>query len=431
MEGDVVDALVIEWGSESVRAGFAGDDAPRAVFPTIVGRPRHKGVIVGVGVKAFYVGDEAQSKRGILNNRRPFVDGIVNDWDDMECLCHHTFYDELRIAPEEHPLLFIESPLTRKKEKEKRTQIMFETFSVPALCAVPSAEMVMLAAGRSSGVVLELGHGRARAVPVWEGRVVRDAVMEANASGELLTRRLNRMLEWNRGLSFTSSELAIVELCKKQICFVSQNCDNEDVMDEKTFEYIRNRPWGFFMVGSEQFHCPESLFRPDLESPYFGDLPELKLSWQRVRLLWIGRVDCESTLFGVSKDVMRLIERECVGKEFYRSLRVLDRDVSIQEMTAMAISKCAIDNRATLWKNVLLTGGTSLFRGLYERLKKELLAVAPPCMNVEILAPPERLHWAWIGGSKFASQSGFAEMCISKADYDEMGANAVHRDTTK
>ena len=97
-----VPALVFDNGSHTLKAGFAGDDAPRAVFPCLIGRPHHDFTMVGTGGKDFCVGDEAQSMRGILTLTHPIQRGIVTNWDDMETVWLHAFYNELRAACSSH-----------------------------------------------------------------------------------------------------------------------------------------------------------------------------------------------------------------------------------------------------------------------------------------------------------------------------------------
>ena len=128
-----VTAVCIDNGSGKIKAGLAGDDAPRSVFSSVVGRPKVRGIMVGLDQAEVYVGGQALQKRGVLNMANPIENGIVSDWDDMEKIWHHTLYNELKVAPDEHPILLTEAPLNPKQNREKMTRIMFETFNVPCL----------------------------------------------------------------------------------------------------------------------------------------------------------------------------------------------------------------------------------------------------------------------------------------------------------
>lgn len=363
--------VVIDNGSGDIKAGFSGDELPQVCMPNLIGRPKQKQILVGSGGKDTYIGDDAQAKRGILALSYPVQNGIVTNWDDMEAIWSYLFDSQLRVLPSEQGgVMVTEAPLNPKYNRERGMQIMFETFNFPAFYLAMQAVLALYTAGKTTGIVLDSGDGVSHTVPIYEGFSLPHAILRLDLAGAKLTNYLQKILQ-EKGYSFTTTaEREIVKDIKEKLCFVALDPDDE-MKNEGKWDVEYELPDGKKVhFGTERFRCPEVLFHPNL----------------------IG-----------------------------------DESGGVHELLVKSVMKCDIDLRKDLYANVVLSGGSTLFPGIVERLQKEVNMIIPNSMKLKIYAPKDRKTTVWSGGSILASIGTFQEMMISAAEYDESGLSIVHR----
>ncbi|XP_022096737.1 actin-like [Acanthaster planci] len=317
-------SLVIDNGSGTIKAGLAGDEEPKVVFRTVVGKPRDSTLQYAqthvLDLKDTYFGAEALLKRGILTLKHPIEHGIVTNWDDMEKTWHHTFFNELRVAPEEHPVLLTEAPLNPKANREKMAQIMFETFKAPAIYVAMQPVLSLYASGRTTGLVCESGYRASHAVPVRDGYAVTDAILSVDYGGFNLTSCLLKILTESGFNLNTWLDLDVISGYIERSCYVALDFDQEmqkempDVSPEHSYELINGE---VITLRNERFRCPEALFQPAF-LPYGDSQPGL------------------------------------------------------HQLAHDSIEKCGAEHAKDLYAAVVLAGGSTLFTGFAERLEKEL-----------------------------------------------------------
>ena len=417
--GDEVSAIVLDMGTHSVKAGYAGQDTPQHVFPSSVGTSAKTGDVEmteggSSSTRNFYV-DGLGTRRDGVDVESPFGDdGVVEDWEAVEAIWDHALKKCLAIQTDEHPVLMSEPVHNTEAAREKMVELMFEKHAPPALFLAKNPVLSSFAVGKATSLVVDMGGKCTTVSAVHDGFALQKSVVRSPLGGEALTDVILKYLEKQKvdvrpRYAFTKKAKGdgefdvtavnhpkttasyalfkrreIAEDIKASVCTLNEqtlHSSDHQNMAGVTYELPDGNT---IEVGVERFQIPELLFQPDLLKDLGVKVPGLE----------------DAKLKG------------------------------LEELVLECINNADVDVRKELWGNTVLCGGSSMFASMRERLERALFDHAPQNVKTKIVASMnsvERRFATWIGGSILASLGSFQQLWMSKQEYEEHGANLIHR----
>ncbi|XP_019449843.1 PREDICTED: actin-related protein 4-like isoform X1 [Lupinus angustifolius] len=427
--GDEVSAMVLDLGSHTCKAGYAGEDAPKAVFPSVAGaidemdidesdnaEKNSVSADKAKGKRKLYVGSQSLGyRRDHMEVLSPYKDGIVADWDIVDSIWDHAFRECLSIDPKEHPMLLAEPSSNTQQQRERAAELMFEKYKAPALFLAKNAVLTSFASGRATSLVVDSGGGSTTVVPVHDGYVLQKAVATSPIGGELLTDCLIKSLE-SKGIvikprySFRRKEIRPGEF---------QTVDLDFPNTSESYKLYSQR-----VIASDIKECVCRAPDTSYDERAYSNIPTTPYELPDGQIIEIGadRFKIPDILFTPT------LVQTIPGMESFAEIAPSVR--GLPQMVIESINKCDVDIRRELFSSILLAGGTASMQQLKERLEKDLVEDSPQAARVKVLASgnaTERRFSVWIGGSILASLGSFQQMWFSKTEYEEHGASYIQR----
>lgn len=402
-------AVVIDNGTGYTKMGFAGNCEPSFIIPSVIGTMENQKQLATGGAKTtqqkkniddldFFIGDEALAVSKTYAVQNPIKHGQIDNWTNMEKFWEHCIFKYLRAEPEDHYFLLTEPPLNAPENREYTAEIMFETFNVPGLYIAVQAVLALAASWTSkqvtertlTGTVIDSGDGVTHVIPVAEGYVIGSSIKHIPLAGRDITTFVQQLMR-ERGEPIPSAEsFEVAKRVKETFSYVCPDIAKEfKKYDEDASKWIKpytqiesvtKKPYTCD-VGYERFLGPEMFFNPEIfSSDFLTPLP-----------------------------------------------KVVDD----------TIQSCPIDTRRPLYKNIVLSGGTTLFKDFGKRLQRDIkravdyrikrseelsggkIKAVPLAVNV--ISHHMQRYAVWFGGSMLASTPEFYKVCHTKKQYDEVG----------
>jgi actin-related protein 2 len=303
-------------------------------------------------------------------------EGVVKDWDNMMKVWHYCFSKVLKQPSSDTKLLLTEAALNSRENRARMGQAMFESFGFKEIRIDVQAVLTLYGMGHQTGMVVDSGDGVTHCIPVFEGLVLPNTIRRMNIAGRHLTDYLIKLLLM-RGYSFsTSSDFEVVREIKEKLCYVAHDLGKDRKLANETtvLEEDYKLPDGKYVkIGRERFEAAEALFHPIL-----------------------------------------------AGRD----------EEGLSDMLWKSIMSSSMDIRATLFGGIVLSGGSTMFPGISDRIKKDLRTThrqvtgGAKSVNVKfnVEDPPYRKHLVYLGGATLARiVNDDSSYWISKKAYEEQG----------
>ncbi|KAI9297210.1 Actin/actin-like protein [Neoconidiobolus thromboides FSU 785] len=414
--GVEIPSIVLDLGSDTTRIGHAGEDCPRSMFPTNLGKrigdfiPGTDGGFSSSNNKHNYIGGIGNTVNHIsgVEMVNPFSEGEIVDYDAFESVCSYAFNHSLRLGSNEQPLLFTEYSWASLNQREKVTELMFETFDIPALYLARNAVLSAFASGRTTALVLDSGACMTSAVPVYDGYVLKKGIFKQPLGGndinEYIIEDLKKLYNYEVTPSYLIKNRQILEAealpqlelkqfenttesfnkfmklnavneFKESTCQIFESFYNQNAIDTRP-----GKPYEFSdgynrIFGSERFRYGEIMFQPNLLTNHKKDM-------------------------------------NSISKLIVDSINLMD-----------------VDLKPHLCHNIILSGGNTLINGFNDRLGYELNSQLYG-QRIKLIHGPnnfERKYTNWLGGSILSSLATFNQLWLSKSEYQESGTSIIEK----
>ncbi|CAH2247756.1 actin 6A [Pelobates cultripes] len=411
MSADEIKALVFDIGSCSMRAGYAGEDAPQVDIPTTIGviADRKDGRTPNGDQSKYYIDASTLNEpKENVEAYSPFKDGMIEDWDGFQAILDYTYKMIIKSKPRLYPTVMSEVAWNAQDKREKLMELMFEHYEVPAFYLGKGPSFVAFANGRTTGLVLDSGSKYTAAVPVRDGYVLQKGIVKSPLAGDFITQQCRHYFKERNIDIIPPYMIASQESVREGEPAIWEQIAPLPQVTQSWHNYmcdgvIQDFKASVLQISKTKFHEKVAAKEPDVHYQ-FPNGYNCKFGTECLQIPE-GLFD-PSNVKGLSDNNM----------------------LSLTDVVIQSIELCDAGIKKALYSSVLVTGGNSLIEGYTERLRKDLFSKVAQEMNLKVFSkkpPVERKNNVWFGGSTFAALASFPQLCISKQEYEEGGRQCL------